>query len=135
MKPQIRKKRPPHALENAFYRMERMNALDRQDGKCAYCRSTLNGGTATADHIQPRSKGGQDGNGNIAAACRPCNCAKGSLSKAAFGKLIRRPTPKSSWPIWHAWVRRRLSLATERAERNILRSVGLEPSLERKGRG
>jgi hypothetical protein len=51
--------------------------------------------------------------------------AKGSLSVDAFLRLIKYPPESAPWAIWRAWMRRKLSLKIERAEKRILASVGM----------
>lgn len=43
-----------------------------------------------ADHIVPYSKGGGDDLDNLVAACRKCNCRKGTKSYDEFVAIIRR---------------------------------------------
>lgn len=42
--------------------------------KCRYCGQAAD----TADHIIPVRKGGADDASNLVAACRSCNCSKGT---------------------------------------------------------
>lgn len=52
--------------------------LERQDGRCFYCKRPFSEGLCpTVDHIVPLSRCGRHEIGNIAAACRSCNCSKG----------------------------------------------------------
>lgn len=111
--------------EETLLRMYRIEARSEQKGRCAYCRSEMKCRDTTADHVKPRSLGGATVKDNIVAACSGCNLAKGSLSAAQFRKLIKSPPADASWRIWRAWVRRKLSIRIERAERRILASVGL----------
>jgi hypothetical protein len=52
--------------------------------QCCYClTSEVNSGIPmTYDHIEPRSKGGDNSCGNICLACRSCNEFKGNLTQA-----------------------------------------------------
>lgn len=64
--------RTQRGYDNAWLRLSRL-VLERDGYVCAYC-----GGVAdTADHITPKSRGGDDGLDNLVAACRPCNSSKG----------------------------------------------------------
>lgn len=56
--------------------------LKAQGGKCCYCGKaiyrrfvggTANPGTATLEHLRPKSEGGTDAPDNIAIACFTCN--------------------------------------------------------------
>jgi 5-methylcytosine-specific restriction endonuclease McrA len=50
----------------------------RQGGKCALCGAPLKLADANNDHTVPRSKGGTGALGNLRAAHRTCNQAKGN---------------------------------------------------------
>ena len=50
---------------------------------CQYC-GILCIGTATRDHVYPKSLGGSSGKKNIVYACRRCNQAKGTLTREEF---------------------------------------------------
>ena len=65
---------------HVWLRMARAEALAAQGHKCKYCFEPMTMRTSTADHVDPRSKGGLDHPKNIVAACGPCNLAKGSMS-------------------------------------------------------
>jgi 5-methylcytosine-specific restriction endonuclease McrA len=95
-----------------------------QGKRCAYCRDPLELKDATADHLHPADKGGTTTPENIAAACRPCNRAKGAMSEGRFRKLINHPRPWDLSEIWLAHFRLRLNRATERACAKILSFVG-----------
>ena len=110
--------------EATFTRAYRADALTAQRGRCAYCHSRLTAQEATADHMLARKNGGRTKRDNIVAACKDCNLAKGHLSVAEFTKKIKYPNG-DPWKIYHAWVRRKLSVRIDRAEKRILRSVGL----------
>lgn len=111
--------------EETLVRMYRIEARSEQKGRCAYCRSEMKCRDTTADHVKPRSLGGATVKDNIVAACGSCNRAKGSLSYSQFLKLIKQPPDNTPYWIRNAWMRRKLSLRIERAEKRILRSVGI----------
>jgi 5-methylcytosine-specific restriction endonuclease McrA len=46
--------------------------------KCWMCGCVLTRGTASVDHLQPQSKGGNDRADNFRLACKPCNSARGN---------------------------------------------------------
>jgi 5-methylcytosine-specific restriction endonuclease McrA len=52
--------------------------FSRDDFRCLYCgKSSIEDGVPLeADHIVPRSKGGEDTAGNFITACRECNRSK-----------------------------------------------------------
>ena len=52
--------------------------FSRDDFRCFYCgKSSIEDGVKLeADHIIPRSKGGEDTAGNFLTACRECNRSK-----------------------------------------------------------
>ena len=60
--------------------------------KCAYCGVRLyrNKGPyrLTCDHIVPLSRGGTHERKNLAAACGPCNQAKGNLTAEEFTQEV-----------------------------------------------
>jgi 5-methylcytosine-specific restriction endonuclease McrA len=108
-----------------FARMYRFEARAEQNGRCAYCRRGIKLRETTADHTRARSKGGTTQRENISAACSPCNSAKGAMSAKSFKKLIRKPDGAASLAIRLAYIRLRLMLRTDQAERSILAVVGL----------
>lgn len=102
-----------------FYKME---ALVEQNGQCAYCHIPLPIRKATADHRWPKSKRGSYSKENIAAACLPCNNAKGDMSHIEFYKLIDRKIPKgTSLEILMIWSARRIWKRAHRACERILK--------------
>ena len=57
--------------------------LDRkfESGKprhCWMCGLLLTRGTASVDHLQPKSRGGVDRGDNYKLACKPCNSGRGN---------------------------------------------------------
>jgi 5-methylcytosine-specific restriction endonuclease McrA len=57
----------------------------RRDGfRCVYCGEMLPPESLTLDHVQPRMRGGDHSEGNLVAACRPCNADKGSAPAWAY---------------------------------------------------
>lgn len=66
--------------------------LDRDGFICQYCSKKLTYGTATIDHVLPRSHGGKTSFENTVACCHPCNNRKGNKLNAQAGlTLTRRP--------------------------------------------
>lgn len=103
--------------------MFRNDALAGQGGRCAYCHEPMRAAAATADHVEPRKRGGTTRRENISAACKPCNLTKGHLSKAAFLAKIKSPEPADGIHVWLAHFRRRLWLSTHRACKRIARAA------------
>lgn len=48
-----------------------------QNSKCFYCDRRLRRGTATLDHVQPLSQGGDNTLENLVVCCYHCNQCKG----------------------------------------------------------
>lgn len=107
--------------DDAWLRMYRADAAAKQNGLCCYCREPLTAATITGDHVHPRIKGGQTTRGNIKAACRDRNRAKGSLSASAFMATIKTVSPDAPLCILLAYMRRRIWLRTHRACERIVR--------------
>lgn len=63
-----------HSSRGAVWEALRQAVLERDQGICHYCQ----GIATTADHIIPKSKGGEDRMDNLVASCRPCNARKGA---------------------------------------------------------
>ena len=63
-----------------FYNVaeNRLKVFERDDYKCTYCRKQLTRFTATLDHIQPVSQGGNHSFDNLVTACLHCNSRRGS---------------------------------------------------------
>lgn len=54
--------------------------------KCLYCESKLNDGNATADHIIPISRGGNNTQINLVVCCKNCNNERGNMD---FNEYLR----------------------------------------------
>ncbi|QDZ41912.1 type II CRISPR RNA-guided endonuclease Cas9 [Corynebacterium sp. sy039] len=62
-------------------------AIQRQNGQCAYCGSTITMQNAELDHIVPRAGvGSTNSRINLLAACANCNRSKGKLPFAVWAK-------------------------------------------------
>lgn len=59
--------------------------------RCLYCDRELNSQNATADHIIPISKGGNNTKVNLVVVCEDCNSQRGNLE---FRKFLRLKNPK-----------------------------------------
>lgn len=56
----------------------RLKVFERDNYKCHYCSKQLTRFTATLDHIQPVSEGGDNSYENLITACLHCNSRRGS---------------------------------------------------------
>jgi len=63
-----------------FYNVteNRLKVFERDEYKCHYCSKQLTRFTATLDHIQPVSKGGDNSIENLTTACLHCNSQRGN---------------------------------------------------------
>jgi 5-methylcytosine-specific restriction endonuclease McrA len=82
-----------HRYINIPYRgaaqVTRRGVLRRDGHRCGYCGRYA----TTVDHIQPRSRGGEDTWENLVACCLDCNRRKANKTLAQLGwKLRLRPT-------------------------------------------
>lgn len=65
---------------------------EAQNHRCAYCGCDV-WGIASADHVEPWSRGGSDDWLNLVAACPACNSAKGRMSASIFFELRQGRLP------------------------------------------
>ncbi len=56
----------------------RIKVFERDDYICHYCRKQLTRFSATMDHIQPVSKGGDNSFDNLVTSCLHCNSRRGN---------------------------------------------------------
>ena len=63
-----------------FYnvRENRLKVFERDGYMCHYCKKQLTRFSATLDHLQPVSKGGDNSFDNLATACLQCNAQRGN---------------------------------------------------------
>lgn len=59
-------------------RENRLKVFERDGYLCKYCGKQLTRFTATLDHVQPVSKGGDNSIANLVTACLHCNSRRGS---------------------------------------------------------
>lgn len=65
--------------------------LEREQGRCFYCRRTLTDEDAGLDHAEPQIAKGTNSYRNVVAACHSCNSSKGDDTAEEFlRKLYRR---------------------------------------------
>ena len=86
--------RVPHSRQVP---LSRRGVLRRDGNQCAYCKRAAN----TIDHVQPKSRGGQDSWENLVACCLKCNNKKGDKTLAEIGWDLKW-TPRM--PNGHHWM-------------------------------
>lgn len=73
----------PCGAENAL-----RTAIKIHGAQCYYCGATIGKQIAspewTLDHVEPTALGGKNNLGNLVAACKPCNVAKGHKPIESF---------------------------------------------------
>lgn len=77
--------------------VSRRGVLRRDGHRCAYCSKLAN----TIDHVQPKSRGGQDSWENLVACCLKCNNNKGHKTLGEIGWELR---VKPRMPTGMAWT-------------------------------
>lgn len=73
------------AKERARARELRQSQWWRQQigmGVCYHCQGTFKKEELTMDHLIPVVRGGTSSKNNVVVACKPCNSAKGNLTRA-----------------------------------------------------
>jgi 5-methylcytosine-specific restriction protein A len=70
----------------APWRQLRLLVLDRDGYRCRWCGGPAN----SVDHITPKTEGGTDDPGNLAAACLPCNSRRSALASHKAQAEARR---------------------------------------------
>ena len=77
-----------HLPHNNRVPVTRRGVLRRDMNRCGYCGVHA----TTIDHIQPKSRGGDDSWDNLVACCQKCNNIKGNRTLSEMGwKLRVRP--------------------------------------------
>ncbi len=63
-----------------YYNMaeNRSKIFERDEYKCHYCKKQLTRFSATLDHIQPVSRGGDNSYNNLVTSCLHCNSSRGN---------------------------------------------------------
>ena len=77
-----------------FYniRENRQKVFERDKFLCHHCGKLLTRFSATLDHLQPVSEGGDNSYGNLVTSCLPCNSQRGAQPLMDF--LTRKREPK-----------------------------------------
>lgn len=81
MKPESSPASPVDVARDLDYynvRENRLKVFERDGYLCKYCSKQLTRFTATLDHVQPVSKGGDNSIANLVTACLHCNSRRGS---------------------------------------------------------
>jgi len=78
--------------------LTRRGVLRRDSQRCAYCGNSA----ATIDHVQPKSRGGQDTWENLVACCFKCNNVKGDRTPHEMGWRMRITPKMPAGPAWFA---------------------------------
>jgi hypothetical protein len=71
---------PDEKKEGDFYNVteNRLRIFERDEYMCRYCSKQLTRFTATLDHLQPVSEGGDNSFENLVTACLHCNSRRGA---------------------------------------------------------
>lgn len=79
-------------------KFNRRNIFLRDEHCCQYCQKRFPRQQLSLDHIQPRSRGGNDSWENVVCACLKCNVRKGGRTPQEAGmSLMKKPVkPKRS---------------------------------------
>lgn len=90
-------------------KFSRINVLTRDKFTCQYCGRSLDFGTATYDHVVPKSQGGKTMWENIVCACKTCNYRKaGRTPDQAMMKLKLKPIRPKSLPMAPFYAREQI---------------------------
>ena len=89
----LRYERTPRAA----VRLTRENLLLRDDFQCQYCSRRPGHRELNVDHVQPRSRGGEDSWTNLVISCRTCNLKKGRRTPAEAGMRLLKEPKRPRW--------------------------------------
>ena len=94
LRPQIKEK--PKPKRRAIGLKKRFEILKRDGFKCVYCGNKAGKRPLHVDHVIPVSKGGENTDDNLAAACFECNMGKKAdihegLTEHVFGTKKKEP--------------------------------------------
>ena len=68
----------------------RPSILEREQGRCFYCRRTLTDEDSGLDHAEPQKANGTNSYRNVVAACHSCNSSKGDDDAEGFLRRLYR---------------------------------------------
>lgn len=98
--------------------MNRSQVFARDGHACVYCGQAAPDVELSVDHVEPRTKGGDNSPGNLVTACVACNREKGGL--AAWAYLAERADERARFLARtpYVWPRLRAAVvqAAEKAE-------------------
>jgi 5-methylcytosine-specific restriction endonuclease McrA len=99
-------------------KFNRRNIFLRDEHCCQYCQKQFPRQQLSLDHIQPRSRGGENSWENIVCACRKCNVRKGGRTPQEAGMALMRPPVQPTrsplisrqlsnkkYAVWHMFLR------------------------------
>ncbi len=78
-------------------RLTRRNLMFRDGHQCQYCGKQPPLRELNIDHVQPRSRGGDDSWENLVTACRHCNLRKGWRTPEEANMRLRRRPFRPKW--------------------------------------
>ncbi len=108
--------------------LRRYECIQRQNGICLYCGTTITMSTSELDHIIAGSLGGSNRRDNLVAVCRHCNSDKGKRPFVVFAGQATRPgiTVDEARDRLRAWSRHNLTASQHRRlVRDVARRLGL----------
>lgn len=71
-------------LDHYNIRENRLKVFERDGYECQHCGKQLTRFTATLDHLQPISEGGDHSSGNLVTSCLHCNSRRGAKPVSEF---------------------------------------------------
>lgn len=85
--------------------MTRAELFARDAWTCVYCGAVFEPAQLSLDHVQPRSRGGDNSPGNTVTCCLTCNARKGRQRLAEF--LLADPVALANFRrlARHVWPR------------------------------
>jgi 5-methylcytosine-specific restriction endonuclease McrA len=99
--------------------LKRDRVFARDDYRCVYCGKRFAAGELSVDHVEPRTRGGDQSTGNLVTACKGCNTLKGHRRVSEF--LQDEAVARENFLRYatHLWPRIRDTLMQELARRGL----------------
>ena len=93
--------------------MNRGEIFARDGYRCVFCGEVFPAELLTVDHLQARSRGGDQSGGNLVTACGACNVKKGRLRLANY--LAANPDALANFRRYavHVWKRHLAAIEEE----------------------